>query len=66
MTPEEFITERRKRNHTQSTVAQALGYSVRQVQRWEKGTQEIPQRVAWRLYYDIPSRKRGQTKQEGL
>jgi transcriptional regulator with XRE-family HTH domain len=56
MQASEFIAERLKRHHTQASLAKALGYSVRQVQRWESGEYEVPALVAWAIRYAVQSR----------
>jgi len=58
MQASEFIAERLKRHHTQASLAKALGYSVRQVQRWEDGSFPIPESVSQLIRYGVGDARR--------
>lgn len=46
MTPETFKTLRKQLGHSQQKMADALGISVRSVNAYERGVEEVPHRVA--------------------
>ena len=61
MSARDFIIWRKKLKHTQATLAQCLGMSLRQIIRYERGETPIPD-VVWMALRSVPSRKRNEEK----